>query len=115
MRFQPTCGTTSSLLNLRTFPFNKPNPGVDPNSSDSSNSNFMPTQTPSNGVPSRTLSPTSRSNPRSFNAFMQAPNAPTPGNTNRSAARNSASSPVTIASQPVAANAFSTERRLPTP
>src|SRR5215213_15031 len=115
MRFQPTCGTTRPRLNLRTFPLNKPNPRVDPNSSDSSNSNCIPTHTPSNGVPSLALSFTNRSNPRSFNAFMHAPNAPTPGNTNRSAARNTLSSLLMVASQPVDPNAFSTERRLPTP
>jgi hypothetical protein len=45
---------------------------------------------------------------------MHAPNAPTPGNTNRSAARKTFSSLLTMASQPVAANAFSTERKFPT-
>jgi hypothetical protein len=46
---------------------------------------------------------------------MQAANAPTPGNTSLSALRNTLSSPLMIASQPIAANAFSTERKLPTP
>jgi hypothetical protein len=46
---------------------------------------------------------------------MHAPNAPTPGNTNRSASRKTLSSLLMMASPPVAANAFSTERKLPTP
>jgi hypothetical protein len=78
----------------------------------------MPTQMPRNGVPSlRTRRSSASTMPGTArSAAAQAPYAPTPGKTIRSALATASASAVTIRSvQPAVRSAFSTECRLPAP
>src|SRR6266550_2120454 len=90
--FQPRCGIRTSGGSRRHVPVTTPRPATPGVSSLVSQSICMPRQMPSIGAPRDATSRMTVSRPRDRSAAMPAPNAPTPGETMRAAARTIAGS-----------------------